>query len=171
MVEPWLRGTWTEVDALRRQVLHALELAREDCARWCAGLSDEELNARPFDVTPVAYHLRHMARSLDRLLTYAEGGALSEEQLRQLAGELDGWVAVDDALREFEGGIAIGMQRVLRISPESFEETRWVGRARLPSTAGGLVVHCAEHTQRHAGQAVTTARMLIAMRGERRADR
>jgi hypothetical protein len=27
MVEPWLRGTLTEVDAVRRGVLHALELA------------------------------------------------------------------------------------------------------------------------------------------------
>ena len=44
MVEPWLRGTLTEVDAVRRQVLHALELAAEDVERWCAadcGCGDE----------------------------------------------------------------------------------------------------------------------------------
>ena len=48
MPEPWLRGTLTEVDAVRRQVLHALELACEDVTRWCAFLSDEEINARPY---------------------------------------------------------------------------------------------------------------------------
>jgi hypothetical protein len=76
MVEPWLRGTLTEVDAVRRQVIHALELANEDIERWCAGLSDAEMNARPFGLAPVAFHLRHIARSLDRLLTYSEGKAL-----------------------------------------------------------------------------------------------
>ena len=75
MVEPWLRGTLTEVDAVRRHVLHALELAGEDVERWCAGLSDAEMDARPFGVAAVAFHLRHIARSLDRLLTYAEGRA------------------------------------------------------------------------------------------------
>jgi hypothetical protein len=37
--------------------------------------------------------------------------------------------------------------------------TREVGRARLPSTVIGLLFHAAEHTQRHAGQALTTKRM------------
>ncbi len=48
MVEPWLRGTLTEIDAVRRQVIHALELAGEDIERWCDALSDAEMNARPF---------------------------------------------------------------------------------------------------------------------------
>jgi hypothetical protein len=30
---------------------------------------------------------------------------------------------------------------------------------------GGLLVHCAEHTQRHVGQAVTTAKVVVGMRG------
>ena len=37
ITEPWLRGTLREVDAVRRQVLHALELAGEDAERWCRG--------------------------------------------------------------------------------------------------------------------------------------
>jgi hypothetical protein len=43
--EPWLRGKLTEVPAVQRAVLHALELASEDLHRWCAGLTDTELNA------------------------------------------------------------------------------------------------------------------------------
>ena len=88
--EPWLRGTLMEVDAVQRAVLHALELAREDLETWCGELSDAELNARPFGVAPVAFHLRHIARSLDRLLTYAEGGQISPERMTAMKSELDG---------------------------------------------------------------------------------
>jgi hypothetical protein len=33
--EPWLRGTLTEISAVPRAVLHALELARIDLTHWC----------------------------------------------------------------------------------------------------------------------------------------
>src|SRR5579864_8588638 len=71
-VEPWLRGTLAELPAVLRAVLHALQLAREDTRKWCH-LTDEELNARPSGIAPVAFHLRHIGRSADRLLTYIEG--------------------------------------------------------------------------------------------------
>src|SRR5690242_21106506 len=87
--EPWLRGTMTEVPAVQRAVLHALELAREDLERWCDGLSDEELHARPGGIAPVAFHLRHIARSIDRLLSYAEGRQLSAEQISAMKAEID----------------------------------------------------------------------------------
>jgi hypothetical protein len=50
-------------------------------------------------------------------------------------------------------------------SSGSYDEVRGVGREKLPSTVGGLLVHCAEHTQRHVGQAVTTAKVVVGMRG------
>jgi hypothetical protein len=166
MVEPWLRGTLTEVDALRRQVLHALELAQEDVDRWCAGLSDAEMNARPFGVASVAFHLRHIAGSLDRLLTYAEGGTLSGAQMDALHSEVDEVVSAEVVLAELRAGLADARHRVMMISSGSYEESRGVGRAGLPSTVGGLLVHCAEHTQRHVGQAITTAKIVMGMRGE-----
>jgi len=166
MAEPWLRGTLTEVDAVRRQVLHALEQAEEDVERWCAGLSDAEMNARPFGVAPVAFHLRHIARSLDRLLTYAAGKSLSGAQLDALSSELAGGAFAEVVMAEVRAGLGEARRRVLEISPDSYEETRGVGRAMLPSTVGGLMVHCAEHTQRHVGQAVTTAKVVMGMREE-----
>ena len=45
--EPWMRGTHPELGPLRRAVVHALELAEEDAGRWCAGLGDEAMLARP----------------------------------------------------------------------------------------------------------------------------
>ncbi len=159
--EPWLRGTLPELDAIRRQVLHALELAVEDVDRWCAPLTDAQMEARPLGVAPVGFHLRHIARSLDRLLTYAEGRQLSAAQLAALAAEVIPSPAPTAAavLNEFQQGIEAAMERVINLSPLSFEEPRRVGRQGLPATVGGLVVHCAEHTQRHVGQAITTARI------------
>jgi hypothetical protein len=163
-VEPWLRGTLTEIDAVRRQVLHALELTAEDVERWCAELTDADMNARPFGVAPVAYHLRHIARSLDRLLTYAAGGQLSSRQRERLAEELAPGALAQEVLVEVRAVLGQAMERIATISPESYEEPRAVGRALLPSTVGGLLVHCAEHTQRHAGQAITTAKIVVGMR-------
>lgn len=164
LVEPWLRGTYGDVDAVRRQVVHALELAGEDVARWCEGLSDAEMHARPFGVASVAYQMRHMVRSLDRLLTYAEGRQLSAEQLSALAGEMPEGATGVELFQEFRAGLEEARRRVLAVSPGSYEEIRGVGRKLLPTTVGGLLVHCAEHTQRHVGQAVTTAKVVVGMR-------
>jgi DinB family protein len=161
MVEPWLRGTLTEVDAVRRGVLHALELAREDVVRWGGGLTQEQLEARPFGLPSVGFQMRHMVRSLDRLLTYAEDRALNEEQLRALKSEMEAAGSREALFAEFERGIESAMRRVRTIGPESFEDARGVGRAALPSSVGGLLVHCADHTQRHVGQAVTTAKVVM----------
>jgi uncharacterized damage-inducible protein DinB len=164
MVEPWLRGTLGGVDAVRRQVLHALELAGEDVERWCAGLSDAEMNARPFGVAPVAFHLRHIARSVDRLLTYAEGRELDGAQMDALKAELAPGAVAEVVLGEVRAGLGTAAQRVRLLSSATYEEARGVGRAKLPSSVGGLLVHCADHTQRHTGQAVTTAKVVAGMR-------
>ncbi len=164
MVEPWLRGTLNEYDALRRQVLHALELADEDVRRWCAPLDEEELNMRPFHLPSVAFQLRHIVGSLDRLLTYAEGRELSSAQLRSLEDESNR----TDTLTLFahwERGLASAAARLHVVDPLTYEEPRTVGRQHLPSSVGGLLIHCAEHTQRHTGQAITIAQ-IIARRTE-----
>jgi uncharacterized damage-inducible protein DinB len=164
MAEPWLRGTHAEIDAVRRQVIHALELANEDIERWCVGLSDAEMNARPYGLASVAFHLRHIARSLDRLLTYAEGKALSGARMDALASEMESGAFAEEVLAEVRAGLGEAHRRVLMISSVTYEEKRGVGRAMLPSSVGGLLIHCAEHTQRHVGQAVTTAKVVIGTR-------
>jgi uncharacterized damage-inducible protein DinB len=163
-VEPWLSGTLTDVPAVPRAVLHALELAALDLKRWCSGLSDEEMNTRPGGVAPVAFHLRHIARSLDRLLTYAECRELSPEQIAALKAELLPRATAAEVFAELEEALERSAQRIRAIDPGSFEEPRLVGRKQLPTTVGGLLVHCAEHTQRHVGQAVTTGKILLSQR-------
>lgn len=164
-IEPWLRGAHGEVDAIARAVIHALELAEEDVERWCAELTDEELNARPFGLPPIAFHLRHIAGSLDRLLSYAEGTQLDATQKAALRTEMDDGATHAVAMAELKTALHGAMDRVRSFSPDQYSTERGVGRAMLPTTVGGLLVHCADHTQRHVGQSVTTAKLLVAMRG------
>src|SRR5437016_7310912 len=157
--EPWLRGTLKDVPAVQRAVLHALELAQEDLDRWCGRLNDEQLNARPGGIAPVAFHLRHIARSLDRLLTYAEGRQLSPGQTALLESELDPGATRSQLFAELTEALAASAKRGRSFSPAQMEEERAVGKKQLPTTVGGLLVHVADHTQRHVGQAITTAKI------------
>lgn len=167
--EPWLRGTLTDLPAEQRAVLHALQLAREDIQHWCGGLTDEELFARPHGLPPVAFHLRHIVGSLDRLLTYAESKLLTEEQKRWMASEMDGASSREELFAAFEKGLSAAEARIRRIRMVLWPEPRSVGRKQLPTTVAGLLIHCADHTQRHVGQAVTTTKVLLAKRQEKSA--
>jgi uncharacterized damage-inducible protein DinB len=163
--EPWLRGTLTDVAAVPRAVLHALELAQEDLARWCGGLSDAELNARPDGIAPVAFHMRHIARSIDRLLSYAEGKRLDDSQIAALQSELDLNATRAELFAELEAALGRAAVRIRLFDANRLQEARSVGAKLLPTTVGGLLVHVADHTQRHVGQAITTAKIVTARRG------
>jgi uncharacterized damage-inducible protein DinB len=161
LLEPWLRGTLTETPTVVRAVLHALQLAKEDLRKWCYGLSDEELNERPRGIAPVAFHLRHISRSLDRLLTYAEDDVLDETQLALLKSELAPGARHHETFAELEQALQESMDRVRALATADLEATRRVGKQQLPTTVGGLLVHVADHTQRHVGQAIITAKLVV----------
>jgi uncharacterized damage-inducible protein DinB len=164
VLEPWLRGTLSGVPVIQRALLHSLEMAQEDIARWCGRLDDREWHARPFDLPPVAFQVRHIARSLDRFCNYAEGVPLSPEQFAALAGEMDATGDRQSILSEFEASIEKTRKRLEAIIRQPLELSVSIGRQRLPATLAGLLVHAAEHTQRHVGQAITTAKVMIALR-------
>lgn len=163
--EPWLRGTLKEVPPVQRAVLHALELAEEDVKLWCDNLTDEQINARPSGLPPVAFHLRHIARSLDRLLTYAEGRSLTDDQLAALKTELDAGAGRDDLFSELNLAISKSAARIRAFDVSALEQVRNVGQRRLSTSVAGLLVHVADHTQRHVGQAITTAKMVSSRLG------
>ena len=60
---------------------HCLLQCREEITAAAAGLTPEQLWARPAGVASVGFHLRHIVGSLDRLLTYARGGQLDRPRL------------------------------------------------------------------------------------------
>jgi uncharacterized damage-inducible protein DinB len=157
--EPWLRGTLNEVPAVPRAVLHALQLAEEDLTKWCSSLSQEQLNARPGEVASVAFQIRHIARSIDRLLTYAEGQQLSDSQMAAMRAELAGDATSEEIFGELQAAIEKAEKRIRLLASHNLETLRVVGRKELPTTLGGLLVHVADHTQRHVGQAITTAKL------------
>lgn len=161
--EPWLRGTHSELPAVLRAILHAFELAQEDVHKWTADVSEEDLNASPFGLTPISFHLRHIPGTLDRLLTYAEGNQLSAEQLTELRAESAPGPTSEELFAAFDWGLQSAAQRVRAFAESSPNQPRAVGRKQLPTTVGGLLVHLADHTQRHTGQIVTTAKLLKAI--------
>ena len=61
--------------------------------------------------------------------------------------------AVNDSLKHAEA-------RLSTIDPSQMYAPRTIGRKKLPTTVLGLLVHIAEHTQRHLGQAITTAKLV-----------
>jgi uncharacterized damage-inducible protein DinB len=167
--EPWLRGTHTDVPAAGRAVLHALELALDDLTQWTAGLTDAEVHAQPLGLTPIAFHLRHIARSTDRILTYAEGEQLAAEQLAALQSEQSEEGKQEPLaalLAEVEVAFTDAAERIRVLATANLDTPRFVGRKQLPTSIGGALIHVADHTQRHVGQVVTTAKVLKAMRVE-----
>jgi uncharacterized damage-inducible protein DinB len=143
-------------------VIHALELAREDIDKWCGDLSDAELNARVSGIAPVAFQLKHIAGSMDRLLTYAEGEQLTAEQVAAMKSEIDAVATGKELFAELYGAFERSTERIRALSKTNLEQVRTVGRKQLPTSIGGLLVHVADHTQRHVGQAITTAKLVRA---------
>ncbi|MGA2219103.1 MAG: DinB family protein [Terracidiphilus sp.] len=164
-VEPWLRGTYEEVPAVGRAVLHALDLAIDDLTKWNEGLTDAEVHSQPLGLPSVAFHLWHIGHSTDRLLSYAEGNQLTAEQLAALKSEQSGEETLAALLAEVEVSFSNAAQRIRVLATANFNTFRGVGRKQLPTTIGGALIHVADHTQRHVGQVVTTAKVLKALRG------
>jgi uncharacterized damage-inducible protein DinB len=166
-IEPWLRGTHADVPAAGRAVLHALDLALDDVTKWTAGLTDTEVHSQPLGLPSIAFHLRHIAWSTDRILTYAEGGQLSAEQLGVLkteqggAGEPETLAAL---IAELGASFSNAAERIRVLAAKNYDTPRGVGRKQLPTSLGGALIHVADHTQRHTGQVVTTAKVIKAMR-------
>jgi len=161
--EPWMRGAVDGVPPLLQPVAHSLVFVREELQRVLPSLTPDQLWARPSGAASIGFHVRHVIGSLDRLLTYARGEALSAEQLRALKVEAEPGEPPADAaqlIAEAEAAIAQAMAQVRKTPEDSLVHPRGVGRRQLPSTVIGLLFHAAEHAQRHVGQIVTTARVV-----------
>jgi len=166
-IEPWLRGTHADVPSAGRAVLHALELALDDLTKWTAGLTDDEVCSKPLGLTPIAFHLRHIARSTDRILTYAEGRQLTAGQLDALKAEQGSegrQESLAELLAEVEASFTAAAERIRVLATANLDTPRFVGRKQLPTSIGGALIHVADHTLRHVGQVVTTAKVLRALR-------
>ena len=144
-------------------VAHALVDADEDTRKALASLTAEQLNRRPGSAASAAYHVKHAMGSLDRLFTYARGEALSKEQTAALVAErtMQERTFEPQALAaEFSAAIERAHEQLRATKESELLTVRLVGRAKLPSNTIGLLVHAAEHTARHVGQLMTTAKLV-----------
>jgi hypothetical protein len=145
--------------------LCGFQQTREDLARHTAGLTASEVWARPHGLAPLGFHLRHIAGSVDRLTAYLEGRPLDAVQLAALAAEMALGASLEALLADIDRVLRRAEEVIRAIGPATFAEPRWVGRKRLPTTVIGLLVHIAEHTQRHLGQAIAAAQLARACGG------
>jgi uncharacterized damage-inducible protein DinB len=161
--EPWLRGPLPGIPGPLQPAAHALVMAREDVRRAVDGLTDDEIWARPGGIASIGFHLAHLAGATDRLLTYARGESLSDQQREALTAEstlADLRPPVSALLDRWDACVARALEQLGATAPASLADPREVGRAKLPSSVLGLLFHAAEHASRHTGQVVTTARLL-----------
>ena len=90
---------------------------------------------------------------------------LNTQQLGALKAEQDGEESLAELLAEVEGSFSNAAERVRVLATADFNTFRGVGRKQLPTSIGGALIHVADHTQRHVGQTVTTAKILLAGKG------
>ncbi|MDQ6707904.1 MAG: DinB family protein [Acidobacteriota bacterium] len=157
--EPWLRGELPGVHPVLAPVLFALKQAREDLTKQTDGLSAEQIWLQPHDLGSVGFHLRHIAGSVDRLTAYLLGNELTEAQMLVLRTEKEPGAESDELLAAINHSLDRAETVVRSADPATFADPRYVGRKRLPTTVIGLIVHIAEHTQRHVGQAISAAKL------------
>lgn len=160
--EVWLRGPIEGIPPLLMPAAHALVGAREDATAAARGLTPEQLWARPAGVASVGFHLMHLAGSLDRLFTYARGEALSDAQRQALEAEKRADASLDDLLAGVHDTVERALAQLRATRDDQLLEPRGVGRMKLPSNVLGLLFHAAEHTQRHVGQVIATAKVVRA---------
>jgi len=162
--EWWQRGPVEGVPALLQPVAHILLQVRESVSELTANLTESEWNARPANVASSAFHVRHMTGVIDRLFTYARGDGLSPEQFAAIRSEGDHLPASDvaAALDALSARVDAAVAELRTIDPAMLSDFREVGRAKLPSTVIGCLVHGAEHSMRHVGQLSVTTRIVRA---------
>ena len=162
-LEVWLRGPVPGVPPLLQPVAHALLQAREELVAALADFPPALLNERPASVASVGFHLQHLAGVLDRTFTYARNEALTPAQHTQLTDETEPLPATAETLarllQRFSQQVEQALAQLRATDFDILTELRGVGRAQVPSTVIGLLVHAAEHTTRHLGQLLVTAKV------------
>jgi hypothetical protein len=161
--EAWLRGPVDGFEPLLMPVVHALIQVQEDLSALLPSVPAEHVWLRPGGAASIGFHVRHAGGALDRLFTYARGELLSPAQKAFLQSEGEAGepaATLPDLTAQTFDTVRRALEQLRATSAATLLEPRRVGRAGLPATVLGLLFHAAEHSTRHAGQAITTARIL-----------
>lgn len=163
--EVWQRGPVDGIPPLLQPVAHALLQVVEELDRYTRDFPAGLLWERPAGVASVGFHLLHIAGVIDRLFTYARGESLTPDQLKDLAAEKEvpvGVVQPADLVDRVRIRVNDALAQLRDTLESSLTEPRELGRKKIPTTVIGLLFHAAEHSQRHVGQLLVTARVVRA---------
>ena len=158
-----MRGPIEGIAPLLMPVAHALIQARDELERVVSHIPAEHVWLRPGGAASIGFHVKHLGAALDRLFTYARGERLSDAQKEAFRAEAepgDPPAALADLVKDATAQIDRALDQLRRTADDQLLEYRGVGRAQLPSNVLGLLFHAAEHSTRHAGQLITTAKIL-----------
>ncbi|MEO2080221.1 MAG: DinB family protein [Leeuwenhoekiella sp.] len=156
--EVWLRGPIEEMPQLLQPAAHALLQTSEELPYWLDEFPDEKLWEKPAGRASVGFHLKHLTGVLDRMLSYAQGRALTQEQFDYLKSEgiQDETSTTEELIANFQQKVVQALAYFKTLDESTIKSARTVGRKELPSTVIGLLFHAAEHSQRHLGQLIAT---------------
>jgi len=166
--EVWQRGPVAGYEPLLMPVVHALMQVREDLEGLVPLIPSKNVWLRPGGAASIGYHVRHAGGALDRLFTYARGELLTDAQraaLREEGAPGDPPASLDSVVSDVGQIIDRALKQLADTPKESLLDERKLGRAGLPTTVLGLLFHAAEHSTRHVGQAITTAKIVSADQG------
>lgn len=166
--EVWQRGPVAGYEPLLMPVVHALMQVREDLESLVPLIPSKNVWLRPGGAASIGYHVRHAGGALDRLFTYARGELLTDAQrtaLREEGAPGDPPASLDSVVSDVGQIIDRALKQLADTPKESLLDERKLGRAGLPTTVLGLLFHAAEHSTRHVGQAITTAKIVSADQG------
>jgi uncharacterized damage-inducible protein DinB len=161
--EAWLTGPIDGVPPVLQPVAHALLQANDEIHTMLKDFPQSRLWEQPAGVASVAFHLQHIPGVLDRLFSYSNGSSITNTQLKYLSEEglEDPSIKKETLLAKLSEKINQSLEHLKSVDPSTILHERTVGRKKLPSTVLGLLFHAAEHTMRHMGQLLVTARILM----------
>jgi uncharacterized damage-inducible protein DinB len=162
-LEVWQRGPLPDIQPLLQPVAHALLQAREEVEQYMKDFPVELLWTSLAGLASPGFHLQHLSGVLDRVFTYARAEGLTASQFEQLEQEgkdSEEGYTIAALIYRFSRQVDMALEQLRNTDPETLTEYRGIGRAGLPSTVIGLLVHGAEHTMRHVGQLLVTTAVL-----------
>ena len=159
----WLTGPVAGVPPALQPAAHALLQTVQDIEHALENFAEDHVWLTPGGAASIGFHLTHLAGSTDRLCTTARGERLNDAQKAARDAEKTPpspppplAALIDRATAALHAAV----DQLRATNPATLADPRPGGRAGLPSTVAGLLFHAAEHSQRHAGQIVTTAKIL-----------
>jgi len=161
--EVWQRGPVEGVPSLLQPAAHAILQAREEVIALMKDFPENSLWIKPAGMASAGFHLQHLSGVLDRLYTYARNEKLNPQQMQQLHDEAissNENLNVRNLIERFNKQVDTAIVQLKSTDPSTLTEFRGIGRKQIPTTLIGLLFHAAEHTMRHLGQLIVTAKII-----------